>query len=224
MLPVRERRIQQGKQSAHAEPHKEVWGRCPWPARTASTCRGPLALRGSWVLSHLGASHSQALLRCGCNVSPTDGDLGAFGDLRAPSGEREEAWLPGRDTGLLPRGCGIGASGIWAGRAVTGTARQCGEHAGFQTGRTMCTKTWNPRERQATLFGQKVQAYNRESRADNTVKRTTFPHLSSRCSEACQRAGRVLSNTHFYNSEIECVCSPVHPNHSPRPPITPPAD
>lgn len=42
MLPVRERRIQQGKQSAHADPHKEVWGRCPRPARMASTCRGPL--------------------------------------------------------------------------------------------------------------------------------------------------------------------------------------
>lgn len=31
-----------GKAERTADPHKEVWGRCPGPARTASTCRGPL--------------------------------------------------------------------------------------------------------------------------------------------------------------------------------------
>lgn len=37
------------------------------------------------------------------------------------------------------------ASGIWAGRAVTGKRRRCREHRGFQTEGTMCSKTWKPK-------------------------------------------------------------------------------
>lgn len=40
------------------------------------------------------------------------------------------------------------------------------------------------------------------SRADKTVEGKTFPHLLSRCCEACQSAGREFSKTYFYNSEI----------------------
>lgn len=112
---------------------------------------------------------------------PVDGDLEALGGERAQRGERGglAGWEGGREAGLLcddvvSGPVGFGQAGPWQGRGGSAESTQaskrrerCAQRPGSPS---VCVG-----EQQATLFGQKFQMQNGESRADNTAKRDNFP-------------------------------------------------
>lgn len=99
------------------------------------------------------------------------------------------------------------SSGVRAGGAVTGKGRWCREHGVFQMEGSSVSKDLEAKvcvleNSKYPCWAGRFRGIIRRSRADKIVKRKTFPHLLSRCSKACQSAGREFSKTYFYNSEI----------------------